>query len=152
MRELDHGGEHALTCLLGNDATAAIELAAHRKSNENGQHDGHQRIEVADVMPRLEAKDRSPACGGEHHKQADDEGCYARPGEIALEAFERSLTPGQQWAQRRQQQQDQRDWNRDPVIERGSDGDLVALHESEIIGNQVPQRTAKQATARTEDC
>src|SRR5437762_886338 len=67
MRELDHGGEHTLSGLVGDNATAAIELAGNGEGNESCEKDRHQRVEITDVMPGLEAEDASPACRGEHH-------------------------------------------------------------------------------------
>ena len=63
VRELDHGGEHTLSGLVGDNATAAVELAGNGERDESCEKDCHQRVEVADVMPGLQAEDAPQLAG-----------------------------------------------------------------------------------------
>src|ERR1700733_6224217 len=129
MRELDHGGEHALAGVVRNYFAAPVVLAGDGERDQDREADRHQRIEVRDVLPRAEPEGRSPRSGRDHQESHHGDRADRRPQEIPFQAFKRSLAPRQQRADRSQNEKQQRNRNRNSVIERRSDCDFVALHQ-----------------------
>src|ERR1700692_2945034 len=129
MGELHHRSEHVLSGVLRDHATAAVELAGYGERYEHRKTDRHQRIEIGNVLPWLKAEGRSPPLRRQHQKDGNRNRADARPQEVALQAFEGGLAPGRERAYVREYKKQQGDGDRYPVIERSSDGDLVALHK-----------------------
>ncbi len=129
VRQLHHGGEHALAGVFRDDAAAAVELAGHGEGDEHRERDGHQRIEVRDILPGLEAESRAPTLRRDHQEDGDRDGADGRPQEVALQAFERGLTPSQQRAHggENQKQQGHRDGH--AVVVRRRYRDFLFFHE-----------------------
>src|SRR5208282_4473178 len=127
--ELHHGGEHALAGMLRDHSPAAVELAGDGERNQHGERDRHQRIEVRNIFPGLEAEGRSPTLRREHEEDGNRDRADRRPHEIALQAFERGLAPGEQRTDGRQYKKEQSHRDGDAVIERRADRDLVALNQ-----------------------
>ena len=71
---------------------------------------------------------------------ADCQRTQRRPQEIALQAVERGLAPGQQRAERGQEKQQQATGMFTLIEEGRPDRDLVALHPFRKTGNSVPHR------------
>ena len=129
MRELDHRGKHALAGVSGDDLAAAVVFAGDCERDQYRETDGHQRIEIRNVLPRTQSEGRSPArrCDHQqcHHRDRADGG----PHEIPLEAVKGSLTPCQQRADGSENQEQQGDGDGDAVVKGRAHGDLIALRE-----------------------
>src|SRR4029077_3516204 len=91
--QLHNRGEHALAGVIGDDAAAAIELGGYGEGDQRGEENCHQRIEVADVLPGLEAEDRTPTLRRDHQENCDGDCANGGPQEIALQALDRSIAP-----------------------------------------------------------
>ena len=99
------------------------------KRHQHRERNGHQRIEIGNILPGPEAEGRSPTLRRDHQEDRDHDGADGRPHEVALQAFERSLAPGQQRADGGEDQEQQGHGDGDAVVERRADRDFVALHE-----------------------
>ena len=127
--ELDHRREHALVGVSGDDFASAIVLASDGERDQDRKPDGHQGIEVGDVLPGAHAEGRSPGLRGDHEEGHHPDCTDGRPHEIALQAFERCFAPCQQGSDCGENQEQQGDRDRDTVIKRRAHGDFVPLRQ-----------------------
>ena len=110
--------------------------------------DGHQRIEYAMSCQGRRPKGDPQDCGRDHEEGHDGDCADGGPHEISLQAFEGSFAPGEQRADCGEDQEQQRDGNRDAIVERRADGDFVALH---AFGNLGEQRAPQDGEAEQDE-
>ena len=80
MEQVHHRGQQILSGVARDHAAAANELRSDGQRHQRGQHGGHQRVEVCDVLPRPDAEG--------DHQHPDRKRPQRRPHEVALQALE----------------------------------------------------------------
>src|ERR1039458_7658071 len=121
MVEVNHRGKDVLLALAGNDAASADELGNNGEDYKRRENGGHGRVKIGRVLPGTHAE--------QNHHAADGERADRGEQEIPLEAFDGSLTPGEQRSDRGEQQEQQGNRNRHAIEKRRSHGDFVSLNE-----------------------
>src|ERR1019366_6632459 len=121
VAQVSHGGEQILLALPGDDAASAEELGNNGKDHQRRENSGHGRVEERGIFPGTDAEnDHHPA-----NRNRADRG----EQEIPLEAFDGSLTPGQQRSDGGEQQEQQSNRNSNAIEKRRPDRDFVSLNE-----------------------
>src|SRR5208282_2513456 len=105
----------------GDDAATADELGDHSKDHQRRENGCHGGVEIGRIFPGTDAE--------QDHHAADGDGADRGEQEIPLEAFEGSLTPGEQRSDRGQQQEQQGNRDSDAIEKRRTDRDFVSLNE-----------------------
>ena len=105
--------------LTGYDAASAEELGDDGKHHQRRENGGHGGVEIRRIFPGTYAE--------KNHHPADRKRADRGVQEIPLEAFEGSLTPGQQRSDRGEQQEEQCNRDRHAIEKRRPDRDFVSL-------------------------
>ena len=121
VAQMNHGGKQVLMALAGDDAASAKEFGNNGEDHERRENGGHGGVKERRIFPGTHA---------EHdHHDADGKRAQGREQEIPLQAFERSLTPGEQRPDGGEQKEQQGNRDGNAIEKRRSDSDFVSLNE-----------------------